>query len=118
MGWQILFFAGVGGLFVALSIPLVRRRIGPNSFYGLRVPDTLESERVWFEANARFGVDLLRCGVRFTLTASVLGLLSWQEPEHYAMTCCGLLLMLTLALVVRGFRVAASVKQELSAVTR
>ena len=52
----------LGALFVALAVPLIRRRIPPNHWYGLRVPATLAHERVWYEANARAGRELLALG--------------------------------------------------------
>ncbi|RMG79529.1 MAG: SdpI family protein, partial [Chloroflexi bacterium] len=53
----------LGMLLIALAVPLIRRRIPPNHWYGLRVPATFADERVWYEANARAGKELLTLGV-------------------------------------------------------
>jgi uncharacterized membrane protein len=70
--WLTALTAGVGLLFVAISIPLIRRRIPPNGLYGLRVPATFADEWVWYEANARSGRDFLWLGL--LLTALAIGL--------------------------------------------
>jgi hypothetical protein len=62
----------VGFLFIAISIPLVRRRIPPNGIYGLRVPATFADESVWYEANAKSGRDLLCLGVLLAVLAVTL----------------------------------------------
>jgi uncharacterized membrane protein len=64
--------AGVGLVFVAIAIPLIRRRIPPNGLYGLRVPATYADEWVWYEANACSGRDFLWLGL--LLTALAIGL--------------------------------------------
>jgi uncharacterized membrane protein len=55
-------FAAIGTLLIALAVPLIRRRVKPNSRYGIRLPATFADEWVWYEANARSGRDLLVWG--------------------------------------------------------
>lgn len=38
-----MFYAGSGLLLIALSIPLIRRRVRPNWIYGFRVPRTVNN---------------------------------------------------------------------------
>jgi len=64
--------AGVGLVFVALAIPLIRRRIPPNGLYGLRVPATYPDYWIRYEANACSGRDCLWLGL--LLTALAIGL--------------------------------------------
>ena len=45
-----LLFPVVGALLALLGWPLAARRIGPNRWYGLRVPATFADRRVWFDA--------------------------------------------------------------------
>ena len=47
---------------IALSIPLVLRKIPPNVIYGVRTRKTLSDPRIWYEANYRGGKDLLLGG--------------------------------------------------------
>ena len=65
---ELILLAGVGFLMMGISIPLIRRQIGPNSAYGLRIPATFADREVWFEANAKSGRDLFVLGlVQFAL---------------------------------------------------
>ena len=60
MTWVFAVF----GLFMALAaIPLMLRRVPPNPIYGLRVPATFRDERVWYDANAASGRDMLFLGI-------------------------------------------------------
>lgn len=63
---------GISLVLVAVSIPMLLRRVPPNPVYGLRVPATYADEWVWFEANARFGRDLLLQGVALAVLAVAL----------------------------------------------
>lgn len=65
-------FVVVGLLFIGLAIPLMKRRIRPNTVYGLRVQATLADEWVWYEANAGHGRDLLYCGLCQVAAAMLL----------------------------------------------
>lgn len=42
-------------LFIALSIPLLLRKVGPNVVYGFRTRATLADEELWYAANEYFG---------------------------------------------------------------
>ena len=44
--WLTIATTGTGLVFVAIAIPLIRRRIPPNRLYGLRVPATFVDE--WY----------------------------------------------------------------------
>lgn len=46
---------GTAILIVAVSIPLVMRKIKMNRFYGVRIPKSFSSEKNWFEINAYAG---------------------------------------------------------------
>lgn len=39
---------------ITLAIPLVRGRISPNGFYGVRLPESFQSDDAWYSIN-RFG---------------------------------------------------------------
>ena len=79
----MLIFSLIGLLFIGLSIPLLRRRIGPNAWYGLRVPATLEDEEVWYQANAKSARDLLLLGLLQLLLALGLPQVVTLTPETY-----------------------------------
>jgi hypothetical protein len=48
---------------IPASLPMIRRRVKPNSVYGLRTAKTLSNERIWYDANAYAGRMLLRAGI-------------------------------------------------------
>lgn len=47
---------------IGIAVPLILRSVPPNRFYGFRVPATLNDERLWYDVNARAGVDMLLVG--------------------------------------------------------
>lgn len=94
----ILFLAG-GGVLIGISIPLVRRRIGPNPWYGFRVRPTLEDPEVWYPANAYSGRWLLSAGVAEIVVATALYFVPDLEIAVYAAIVGGV----TVAGIVIGF---------------
>lgn len=59
----LAIFAGVGILFVLIALPLVYRKIAPNNLYGVRTNKTLADKTLWYEANHRFGKDIMFGGI-------------------------------------------------------
>lgn len=43
----LILFVGGGAMLIAISIPLIQGRIGPNRWYGFRVRQTLENPSIW-----------------------------------------------------------------------
>ena len=95
----------LGAFFVALSVPLARRKIRPNHWYGLRVPATLADERVWYEANARAGRGMLVLGMLVMALGALLYLVempSWLGITLWlSLIVCGVILF-----VIRSWRFA------------
>lgn len=81
----LITFAGSGLLLILIALPLIKRRIKPNYYYGFRVKQTLENEAVWYAVNAYGGGRLLICGVITTLTAVGLYLLPGLSADTYAL---------------------------------
>lgn len=55
--------AGVGALMVALAVPMMRGRIPPNHWYGVRTPKSLSTPERWYAMNRFGGKALLVAGV-------------------------------------------------------
>ena len=91
-----LIFIAAGLLIMALSVPMMRRRIAPNPLYGLRVRATFADEWVWYEANARSGRDLLLVGVGICILAVVLPMIPGVTERSYP----GILSVIVLVAVV------------------
>jgi uncharacterized membrane protein len=105
MALQILF-AALGLLLIVIGRPLARRRIGPNRWYGLRVPATLANEKVWYEANAALGRDLIALGVLLVVLAIVVPPLTGLRDRAFAITFAILAAAGSLVLSVRSWRLA------------
>jgi hypothetical protein len=105
MALQVLFTL-VGLMNVAIGWPLARRRIGPNRWYGLRVPATFADERVWYEANAAAGRDLIALGVLLVVLALALPAVIGVRGGIYAILCAAVAVIGSLAMAVRGWRLA------------
>lgn len=110
---MIILFWIIGLIFVGLAIPLMKRKVGPNALYGLRVGETMENEAVWYEANARSARDLIRLGLGLIVVSGVLFFLPWRDGDHYVLVTCGLLVAGVVWYCARGIRIAREVKREL-----
>jgi uncharacterized membrane protein len=60
---HLIVHIAAGALIVALSIPLILRKVPPNHAYGVRIPKAFESERNWYDINAYGGKLLLVFGI-------------------------------------------------------
>jgi len=45
---------------MAIAVPLIQRKVPPNTVYGFRTRATLADETIWYDANAHFGRGLIR----------------------------------------------------------
>jgi len=97
----MLFFVCTGLLLVGLSIPLLMRRVKPNWWYGLRVPKTLNDERIWYESNAYMAKWLLALGLLHTIVSLALYFIPAYRAnlDTYA-TVCGIIFMIAFTLVI------------------
>lgn len=108
----VALYAGSGILLAALAVPLMRRRVPPNAFYGLRIPETLADDGVWYEANARSGRDLLRVGLAILVGSLLLAVVPWREPAYYALVMSAVLVGAVIAYAVKSIRMARDLARE------
>jgi uncharacterized membrane protein len=106
-----VLFVGAGLLLVALGWPLARRRVAPNRWYGLRVPATFADDRVWYEANAVAGRDMMLLGSVLGVAALLLPLLG-AGPNLVAVACAAILTVGSLAATLRSWRLANRLHRE------
>jgi len=111
---MLYLFWFVGLLLIAVSIPLLRRKVKPNSMYGLRVPETLENESVLYEANARSARDMVLVGAANIVIPTALFWSPWLTSDEAAIACSGVLVASVLWCCLRSIRLAKQVKEELS----
>lgn len=112
MELNVFAFAVVALVLGALGVPLVLRKVPPNTWYGVRFPATFADPRVWYEVNARSGRDFL------VLAGAVLALdlglpLAGFSPATHAATCAALLVAGTLASSIAAWRQANDLLREL-----
>jgi len=106
LGFMIRF-AAIGVLLVGLSIPLIRRCVKRNRWYGFRTSRTLADDRIWYEANAYAGRLLLKLGIVFTVASIVLCFVLGANFVLYNATCGFVMLgglAITLFLALRHLR--------------
>ena len=85
----LLLLVCSGTLLTLLSIPLILRKIKPNSLYGFRVKQTLENPEIWYAVNAYAGWRLLIVGISTILSAVGFYLLPGISLDAYAYACLG-----------------------------
>ena len=107
-----LLFPAVGLLLALLGWPLAARRIGPNPWYGLRVPATFADRQVWYDANAIAGRDLMALGIVLLLVSLLLPRLVGLTQATYGGVCAGLLGVGAVLMTVRGWRAANRLLRE------
>src|SRR5882724_830171 len=71
IGWTI-----TGLLCFVLAVPLVRGQVGRNGFYGVRFPQSFQSDDAWFAIN-RFGGKRLMV---WSIPMTVIGIVSFFLP--------------------------------------
>lgn len=100
-----LLFAFVGLLFIALSIPLILRKVPPNWAYGYRTRKTLSDPKIWYQANHLFGKDFLISGL-LTLFASLFMLAFGRgmDSDYAVITLLSVLLFSLAGAVWHSFK--------------
>jgi hypothetical protein len=50
-------------VFILISVPLVKQKIGMNNFYGFRIKRAFESDESWFKINTYGGKQLIKWSI-------------------------------------------------------
>ena len=117
MTLTILFFAGLSILLIGLFIPLMRGRVKPNAWYGLRVSYTHNNPDIWYPANRYAGKLLLvyalilllvTLGLPFLLDIDMTGL----APDAYVIGVSILVIVGILLVLVLSWRYARKLANE------
>jgi hypothetical protein len=87
---------------IVLGLPLKKRKVKPNWFYGFRTPATLKDEALWYDVNEKTGTDLVVIGnVLAVLAAAMFGL--QVSPGQLTGICVAWILMGGILSVFRCF---------------
>jgi uncharacterized membrane protein len=101
-----LLFIGVGLLLVAIGWPLAARRVRPNRWYGLRVPATFADERVWYDANALAGRDLVALGLLLVVLSVGLPTIAGLRGSGFAIVAAAVAVVGSMIITIHGWRAA------------
>jgi len=94
-----------GLILVGVGFPLMRRRVPPNHWYGVRIPSTLADEHTWYAVNERCGRDLIVVGTAVVLVALVAPIvLPHWRPEWRALLVAVVLIAGLVAMTIRAIR--------------
>jgi len=99
----MLMYTISGGLLMALSIPLILGKIGPNPWYGFRVKKTLNDPAIWYPANAYSGKRLFVVGLVGSLISVVLYFVPNMDINTYALSCAGVTVGGLIVAVIQSF---------------
>jgi hypothetical protein len=105
----LILFVSSGGMIVALSLPMIWRKVGPNPWYGFRVPRTLEDPAVWYAVNAYCAKGMLGVGVGTCVLAVVLYLVPGVDLPTYGSVVGAAVLAGIVVTLVLSFRYLAAV---------
>jgi len=89
-------FLIIGGVLLLLSLPLMFRMVPMNRVYGFRIKAAYESEKNWYDINARGG-KLLSIGA---LVILLIGAAGYFVPEKYTLIYIGVAAIVTFAAIV------------------
>ena len=70
----------IGAAFVVLGVPLMRRRVPRNGWYGFRIGATLRDDEIWYVVNERGGRHLVILGGTL-IAVALIGLLFTGDEE-------------------------------------
>ena len=102
-----LLFAAVGFVYIALGIPLFRRQVKPNSWYGCRTTKTMSNERIWYAVNRVTGRDMIAAGIAVLISSFVVFLLRSELNSDFAAA-----LLLAVLIIGVGIMVVNSLKAQ------
>ena len=99
-----LAFCGVGLLFIALSLPLIKGRVPPNSLYGFRTAKSLSDPKIWYAINRISGIDLLIAGALISLgSVAMLFLGQGLQPWEVAISLLVLMVFTLSGAALHGY---------------
>jgi uncharacterized membrane protein len=100
-----------GIIVIAVSLPLIKRKIKMNTFYGFRIKAAFESEQLWYDINAYGG----RMLIRFGSVILIAGLIGISLPRKfwliYAFASLAVILVGLFITVFKALRYAAQLKK-------
>lgn len=106
----VFFFTGL--LFSAISIPLIRKKVKMNAWYGIRTGETMSDETIWYKVNSIMGKYLFAFGL--LVSALSVYFIYYPLDEEYEMvyTLLGVLIIGTILFVKQSFYISYKQSQK------
>lgn len=95
-----LSIATAGVVLIAFGVPLYRRRVPPNMWYGCRTEKSLADENVWYAVNEITGRDMIVGGVLVLIVATAVFFVRHRINDNLAIAVMLLTLVLSVARMV------------------
>lgn len=90
-----ILFAVTGLVLIGISIPLIMRKVPPNSFYGCRTRKTLSDPKIWYQANHIEGMDFCIAGLVVFVSSLVMLVLGQHVDVNHAVVTLLIILLLS-----------------------
>ena len=107
MNQIVILCAIVGLLTIETSLPLIKRKIKMNSWYGIRISESFKSEERWYEINEYGGRLMLWLGIVLIVVAGIGLVLPQKYWVVYAFSVLGVIAGGFGVVTVRIFRYVA-----------
>ncbi len=108
----VLFMVCTALLLAALAWPLARGSVGPNRWYGVRLPETLADPEVWYSVNRFFGRRMVVISLQVAAAALVLALVPGIDMAFYVLLLSGMLSLGALIAAVQAMLLARRLARE------
>jgi hypothetical protein len=100
-----------GLLLIGLSVPLMRGKVPPNSWYGFRIRLTLDNPDIWYPVNAWAARRLLVAGLVTVFAALFTPLIPETALPAYSLLISIFLVVSVLLILAFGIRYARSLHE-------
>lgn len=99
---DVYLHLGVSILVIALSIPLILRKVPMNHVYGVRFTQSYKSDKAWFEINAYGGKMLLIWNLP-PLLIGIFRLMESDAPAYFGALHSGIFIVCVLAACLQSY---------------
>lgn len=98
-----------GCVFIGLAIPLVRRKIPRNSWYGVRIRKAFQSDELWYDINAYGGREFIIWSIPIVLTGIACFFFPLDESSPYPLVLAlsvGSVVLFSMVAMIRTLKYA------------
>lgn len=106
MQTSLFVFFITGFIFSALSIPLIKKKVKMNAWYGIRTLETMRNEKIWYEVNFKMGKHLLFFGLIISGLSIYFSFFPLKDEYKMVYSLLVILILGTVIFVKRAFRMS------------